>query len=395
MQISTPSDGRHVIPIVWYFAAHNAKTYRYVHTFGPGIWDREKIAQPPLLGEQPPYARPYYNGENVWGYTGQCVIGTPDQFLNGLSARELATNPPPKPACCQNNFPPFDLARIRFDLIVKTGAYAPQASMGRIGLSTSVKSWVTNYGPARLGFRFGLPIPTVTILGGAAPLGFQLGLVSTVTPDLQLGCQAWWGLHEGAGSVRVDSTGNGNDLVEGSAPVPNAPGLIGNAASFGPGLWLQSTFSAFGGLAAFTFSCWYNANGVGSNLWLEQASAPQTEMRTLFVFDQLLFGSTGCTTDPWTPGVWTHLVFTFDGLTVKAFKNGILATSLVVGPQFGGGGTTEIGGSNALTEWSDGLLQLFGVWNRALGDGAVAVGAPAGGEVALLYNSGAGLDWPL
>jgi hypothetical protein len=100
IQWERPSEGQQIVPIIWYFAAPSAKTYTGVNAFSPGIWDRDQFLLPPLLGEQPPYARPYYDGENIWGYTGQCIVGTPEQYAWGLTAADLVATPPPRLACC-------------------------------------------------------------------------------------------------------------------------------------------------------------------------------------------------------------------------------------------------------------------------------------------------------
>jgi microcystin-dependent protein len=100
MQVERPSEGQYMMPIAWYFAPDGAKTIRGLNAFTSGIWDRDKPAQAPLLGDQQPYESPYYGGKNLWGYTGQCRIGTADQFANGLSAAELAAPLDPIPLCC-------------------------------------------------------------------------------------------------------------------------------------------------------------------------------------------------------------------------------------------------------------------------------------------------------
>ncbi len=100
MQIEQPSEGKYDMPVVWYHAPKNAKTFRGVNAFTSGIWDRDTPAQPPELGEQPPYGYPYYGGENQWGYIGQCKVGTDDQFANGLTADDIENPPEPLPACC-------------------------------------------------------------------------------------------------------------------------------------------------------------------------------------------------------------------------------------------------------------------------------------------------------
>jgi hypothetical protein len=100
MQVERPSEGQYLMPVIWYFAPPGAKTYYGVNAFVSGIQDRDDPELPYQLGEQPPYERPWYNGKNVWGYTGQCIVGTPDQFANGLSAADLAAPPAPLPLCC-------------------------------------------------------------------------------------------------------------------------------------------------------------------------------------------------------------------------------------------------------------------------------------------------------
>lgn len=108
MQIVEPNDGRTVnVPVVWYYAPDGAKTINTIQSFTSGQWDRDKIAPPPLLGAQPPYAGRRYSGANIWGYKGQCQIGTPEQFANGLTWEQATTpTPPPVPLCCRPVYPP-------------------------------------------------------------------------------------------------------------------------------------------------------------------------------------------------------------------------------------------------------------------------------------------------
>jgi hypothetical protein len=103
MQILQPSEGQVTIDVAWYFAPPGAKTFRGVNAFSSGIWDRDKPELPPLLGEQPPYQFPYSLGENVWGYVGQCKIGTDDNFANGLSLDDLTRTLTPPQNCCRPN----------------------------------------------------------------------------------------------------------------------------------------------------------------------------------------------------------------------------------------------------------------------------------------------------
>jgi hypothetical protein len=111
MQVVTPGQGVYLMPVVWYFAPVGAKTYYGFNAFVSGNWDRDRPELPPQLGAQPPYASPYYGGDNPWGYVGQCVIGSPDQFAGGLTLAE-ATGPSRPlasiPLCCRVPiFPPI------------------------------------------------------------------------------------------------------------------------------------------------------------------------------------------------------------------------------------------------------------------------------------------------
>jgi hypothetical protein len=100
MQVENPRDGVYLMPVVWYFAPEGAKTYMGVTAFTAGVWDRDIPSLPPQLGEQPPYAFPYYSGENVWGYRGICTIGSAEAFATGLTADDLAAPVQPFPECC-------------------------------------------------------------------------------------------------------------------------------------------------------------------------------------------------------------------------------------------------------------------------------------------------------
>jgi len=100
MQIADPAQGYKLIPVIWYEAPKGAKTYTGISAFSSGVWDRDGELVTYELGDQPPYNLPYYGGTNVWGYCGQEVVGTPEQFQFGLSAADLASPPPALPHCC-------------------------------------------------------------------------------------------------------------------------------------------------------------------------------------------------------------------------------------------------------------------------------------------------------
>jgi hypothetical protein len=95
-----------------------------------------------------------------------------------------------------------------------------------------------------------------------------------------------------------------------------------------------------------------------------------------------VFGSTAIVT-----GAWTQYVMTYDGTTLKGYKN---ATEV-----YSAGDTNSISGVGLdYLQWGrrniagslyyDGKMDLIGVWTRAI----------TGTEVTELYNAGAGLAYP-
>lgn len=178
MQVEQPSEGQRFFQVAWYFAPPGAKLFDKEQSFSSGIWDYEHIAQPPLLGEQPPYAVPWFNGENLWGYTGKCRVGTDDQFANGLSAADLAAPLPAIPACCAT-------PRIGQTWFLRHNLKPPQSlvpgqfvgsNWDNIGAPVSAGLLANTPGHPAEGPLFSVTLPT-----GSAP---QDGFVQYLTPPL-------------------------------------------------------------------------------------------------------------------------------------------------------------------------------------------------------------------
>jgi len=428
MQIEDPNEGTTIIDVIWYFAPPGAKRYPHEHAFGSGIWDYNKIELPHQLGEQPPYDTPWYNGRNVWGYLGECSIGTPEQFLNGVSAAELAAPPPPMPLCCGGSLPirgglgigctisqPVQLLDCSADLyplippLVATApiginlglggtvksAFAGPAPIGlKLGLGGNVRSAFA--GPAPIGLKLGLGGNVRSAFAGVAPIGLKLGFGGKPTNPLQAGCTAFWPCHEVSGP-RLDATGNGHTMTPTPGGVGSMAGLIGLAADCSSGNWLQSSFVPYVS-GPFTISIWF-ANGYGGSLnylWSQDGLAAGEV--------QWSFGGYGCYlggllvgyTDALAPLSWHHVLVRFDGSELNLYADGILAAQTFAPASPSGSTMSGLGTWPTFSYPSHGaVLQLVGTWNRALTDGFATLGNPAGGEVAQLYNGGAGLDWPL
>lgn len=265
MQIARAGEPPVLIEVKWYKAPAGAKTYRGINAFSSGIWDRDKPELPPLVGEQPPFARVHYNGVNEWGYIGQCFVGTADDFQFGLTAAELSSLPLSLPNCCQ---PQRGLAGLK----IGGGERSTQGKFVGGGLKLGAGTFLDSEQPQGAGIKLGAGAPeqndivcrTGIKLGGGVSIssrapqgaGLKLGGGSNVFSPLGyvLGCRALWRI-----SFTGHAVGGGLKLGGGSTE-----GALPAGLKLGGGL---QTFSPFG----FVLGCratWYvsytgSAHGAG------------------------------------------------------------------------------------------------------------------------------------
>ena len=97
---------------------------------------------------------------------------------------------------------------------------------------------------------------------------------------------------------------------------------------------------------------------------------------------------------------WTHVIGTYDGANMKIYVNGVYeAATARTGAIFNNSSVLfQLGvqNTNGSTYYSffNGKKDEIALWSRALTDGGVSVGQTAGGEIAQLWNGGAGLEYP-
>lgn len=212
MQVVTPGQGIYNMPVIWYDAPPGAKTYNGVSAFTSGIWDRDKPALPPELGAQPPYNAPYYKGANVWGYRGQCFIGTPEQFAWGLTLAEAIGPAPPLssiPDCCRQ------LATVALGVTLGSSVVKVDA-LARLGVALTPVETSTSVVDA-LGVLASPAVITITqahlgVRVGDAPtfLGPFASDIGVVTAPIMLGVSSLTlvrlGLTAGPVVVHVDAS---------------------------------------------------------------------------------------------------------------------------------------------------------------------------------------------
>lgn len=110
-----------------------------------------------------------------------------------------------------------------------------------------------------------------------------------------------------------------------------------------------------------------------------------------------LYGLTGgfaVATPPLTIGQWHLIIASYDGANIKIYKDGIFINQVAA---------TGTIASNTKDLWfgryntspstyHGSSYDSVAVWDRALTDGGISVGQTAGGEIAQLWNGGAGIE---
>lgn len=220
------------------------------------------------------------------------------------------------------------------------------------------------------------------------------------------GLQAYWKLNETSGT-RMDETSNNNDLTDNNT-VLYGTGKLDNAADF------ESTNSEYLSIADASQTGLDMANDMSFSFWVNLETATDGTPRALFaktgtagyycqhyiwtskkiVFTWSDGGGSNqatCATDLGT-GAWHHVVITVSraagGSGILFYIDGSSVTAGdVSGSRTGDGSNTDpfiIGANNGPSQYFDGMIDEFGVWNRVL----------TSGEVTTLYNGGAGLTYP-
>ena len=212
------------------------------------------------------------------------------------------------------------------------------------------------------------------------------------TEDLNSGLVSYYKLDETSGTTLDDAHGN-NDLTTHNSPTLGATGKINNAVDFEKDNSQYATASDDNSLDVTT--------GITINVWIKPETSGGIVLRKGDEMYDLSTRSDNSkvqcnvkvgankyniqSSSAQTLGVWTMWTMTYDGETLRLYKNGTLDTSLtdpsgnINTDNYGLGlAGNYLGGGNF-----DGLIDEVGLWNRALNSS----------EINDLYNNGDGITY--
>ena len=181
------------------------------------------------------------------------------------------------------------------------------------------------------------------------------------------GLNGWWGFNGNA----QDVSGNGNHgTVNGATLTTDRFGNQNGAYSFdGINDFIEVVNNSnLQNLNSFSISLWYKINQweqIGSNFWFATIEKPASYSLQLkkISLDSALVALTDIYHNELT---WNNLVITFANNILKTYSNGVLMDS--VSTSFNSSNQSIFFGKDAggLLEFTNGLLDDIGIWNRAL-----------------------------
>lgn len=224
---------------------------------------------------------------------------------------------------------------------------------------------------------------------------------SSIPASLYVSLKAAWQLSNALGG---DSSGNGNTLTVNGSGLSTFSGVTGTATQT-DGTSSMSRASGVVTTGALSVSLWYylaSDNNSTQAFWGQEDESNVIGLR--FTSNrgsrcpQIILNVAGTGTSSiinvgFTLATWHHAVMTYDGAgTGKLYVDGVYVNTVSATADYGANTALMTFPVSGQTLKSGGAMQLVYEWNKALTDGGVALNATAGGEVALLYNNGAGLS---
>jgi PKD repeat protein len=196
------------------------------------------------------------------------------------------------------------------------------------------------------------------------------------------GLLAYYKFNEGSGGTAIDSAGNNNNgIIRGPAYVPGweSFGLRFNSSLDYIEIPNQNSFKS---LTKFTMEAWINPSGAKSDRGIGSIIMTKGDVWNLALLDfgggaYLKASVVGLSptvvrglSDPVEYGIFTHVAVTYDGATLRLFKNGKeIVTQAVTGKLSSDDLPLVIGASSpspSINTGFEGTIDEVKVWNRAL-----------------------------
>ena len=208
------------------------------------------------------------------------------------------------------------------------------------------------------------------------------------------GLVAAYSFDETTGSTVADMSGNGNvGTLDG--PQRSASGRYGGALSFDgrDDLVTVADAAALDLTGGITLEAWVRPSTLGGR-WRTVLIKEQTEDLAYALYAHT--GGRGPSGHVFLAGddkraravstiqadSWTHVAATYDGSTIRVFRNGsVIASQAATGSRPASSGPLRIGGNGLWNEWFDGLIDEVRVYDRPLSAGEITADmqAPLGG----------------
>jgi len=224
----------------------------------------------------------------------------------------------------------------------------PSKSVVSQGFSSSINVTVANQGPDAETFN-------VTLYAQSQETINETGLVG------------YWKLDEGSGTTAYDSSGyNNHGIIYGASWTS---GKVNSALSFdGVDDYVDcGTDPSLMPTTAITLEAWFKASGVNAYATIVSTFYYEGYFLRINPNAGIEFAPGICNSPPGTiqPGVWYHVVGTFDG-TSKIYVNGKLVSSQGAGYLAYTGQSLRIGNNPTAELWFNGIIDEVRIYNRAL-----------------------------
>ncbi len=208
--------------------------------------------------------------------------------------------------------------------------------------------------------------------------------VSNATPPPSPGLVAAYGFEETAGAV-IDSSGQNNAGTIVNDAARTAAGKIGRAIDFdGVNDYVSvADANSLDLTTGMTLEAWVQLDTVSSWRTAILKEKPGSDVYALYSSNATnnpqgeFFTASGAlrkaaAPPPLSVGTWTHLAVTYDGATVRVYRNGALSASAAgAGPIGTSTGALRIGGNLVWGEYTDGRIDEVRVYNRPLSAGEI------------------------